>query len=102
MEATQHRNSLVICSRVKGELIVQTNGKQSAEQGNPRCEALWQGAIEQLLNFWRMQARGHKGERFGLTNEGDQLADQGAAGGRAASQCHTLGWENPAALHERR
>lgn len=76
VEAAQDQNGVVICIRTLGGLIVQTNGKQFGEMGDPRSEARWKGALEELMNFGLMEARGHKGEVFGLTNEGYQLADQ--------------------------
>lgn len=76
MEAAQDRSGLVMCFRAMDGLIVQTNGKQLAEKGNSRSEALWKSAIEELVNFGLMEARGHKGEVFGLTNEGYQITDQ--------------------------
>ncbi|MFH7321441.1 DUF4062 domain-containing protein [Desulfurivibrio sp. D14AmB] len=76
LEAAQDRNGVVMCVRMMGGLIVQTNGKQLAEKGDPRSEARWKSAIEELMNFGLMEARGHKGEVFGLTNEAYQLSDQ--------------------------
>jgi hypothetical protein len=76
IEASKDNNGMVMCIRVMGGLVVQTNGKQLAEMGDPRSEARWKGAIEELMNFGLMEARGHKGEVFGLTNDGYQLADR--------------------------
>jgi len=76
LETAQDHNGVVMCIRVMGGLIVQTNGKQLAEMGNPRSEAQWKGAIEELMNLGLMESRGAKGEVFGLTNDGYQLADR--------------------------
>ena len=76
LEAAQDRNGVVMCIRVMSGLLVQTNSKQFAQRGDPRSEARWKGAIEELMNFGLMEARGHKGEVFGLTNDGYQLSDR--------------------------
>ncbi len=76
LEAARDTSGTVVCIRVMGGLIVQTNGKQLAQMGDARSEARWKGAIEELLNLGLMEARGHKGEVFGLTNEGYELADR--------------------------
>ena len=76
LEAAQDRNGVVLCVRVMGGLIVQTNGKQLAQMGDPRSEARWKGAIQELMDLGLMEARGHKGEVFGLTNDGYELAEQ--------------------------
>jgi hypothetical protein len=82
LKAAQDPGGVVMCVRVMGGLIVQTNKEQLAQMGDARSEARWKGAIEELLNLGLMEARGHKGEVFGLTNEGYELADQ--LGGSAA------------------
>ena len=76
LEAARDTSGTVMCIRVMGGLIVQTNGKQLAQMSDARSEARWKGAIEELLNLGLMEARGHKGEVFGLTNEGYELADR--------------------------
>lgn len=76
LEAARDQSGMVMCIRVMGGLLVQTNNKQLAQMGDARSEARWKGAIAELVNHEFMEARGQKGEVFGLTNEGYQLADR--------------------------
>lgn len=75
-EAARDTNGSVMCIRVMAGLIVQTNGKQLAQMGDARSEARWRGAIEELVRCGLLEPRGHKGEVFGVTNDGYQLADR--------------------------
>ena len=61
--------------RTSSGLMVQTNGKQLADRQNPRSEALWRAAVRQLVQYGLLEARGHKGEVFGVTAEGYRVAD---------------------------
>ncbi|MEE9296413.1 MAG: hypothetical protein V3W34_15835 [Phycisphaerae bacterium] len=75
LEVSQDRNGLVLMARYLGGMSVQTNGKNFIEQGNPRSEAMWEGAIQELCDLALFQERGHKGEVFSITNEGYRVAD---------------------------
>jgi hypothetical protein len=58
-----------------GGLTIQTNGKRFGEPRNPRSEALWEGAIEELRSCGLLQMQGTEGEVFTLTNKGYEVAD---------------------------
>jgi len=83
-EATEDRTGMVLMLRTSEGLIVQTNGKQFAERGNARSEAVWQAAVRQLLQFGLLESRGAKGEVFGLSAEGFRVGD-GLRHGAAAA-----------------
>lgn len=52
-------------------------GRQAVFSGNdPREEARWRSAIQELLNEGLAEDRGYKNEVFGLTNRGFQVADE--------------------------
>ncbi|MDT8390563.1 MAG: DUF4062 domain-containing protein [Lentisphaeria bacterium] len=76
LEAAQDDRGIVACIRVMRGSIVQTNGKQLAEIGNPRSEAKWRAAIDALVAMGCLEPRGHKGEVFGLTHTGYEIADR--------------------------
>jgi hypothetical protein len=76
IEAAQDSYGTVICIRMRSGLHIETNGKQLAQMDSPRSEAIWKGAINELTNEKLLEARGHKGETFALTNKGYEVADQ--------------------------
>jgi len=51
-----------------------TNGKTFGVSSDPRSVALWKGAIHDLVEQALLESRGHKGEVFGVTNKGYELA----------------------------
>lgn len=57
-------------------LKVQTNRKQFVEKSNPRSEAKWKAAIGELIRLCLVEDRGNKGEVFGITNTGYDIADR--------------------------
>ena len=56
-------------------LIIQANNKQFGTPGDPRSEAKYKGAAEELRSLGLIEDRGHKGEIFRVTNEGYRVAD---------------------------
>ncbi len=74
-EAAADPHGRVIMVRTMQGLFVQTNRKQFSEQTNPRSEAMWQGAIRELLQKGLLQSIGSKGEVFSITTEGYLAAD---------------------------
>lgn len=73
--ASQDKNgNLLMLSTLQG-LIIQSNGKTFGETGDHRSEARWREAVEELRNEGLIEDRGHKGEVFGITNEGYRVAD---------------------------
>ena len=75
IEASHDTNGLVMKIKTLGGLIVQTNGKTLNDQGNPRSEAEWEAAINELCEMGYLQHEGHKGELFKMTHEGYRIAD---------------------------
>ncbi len=76
LECSQDQSGTVLRVRVMGGMIVQTNGQQFAEMGDPRSEAKWKAAIDELVVMGFLEPRGYKGEVFGITNEGYEVADR--------------------------
>ena len=75
LEVSQDRNGQVLVVRTLGGTWVQTNRRSFIEQGKPRSEAMWEGAVQELVNLELLQQRGHKGEVFSITNDGYRVAD---------------------------
>lgn len=72
---TEDKNGVVLRVQTMGGLDILTNGRQFAEQGNPRSEAEWDGALSQLRQLGLVQDIGRKGEVFRVTDVGYQVAD---------------------------
>jgi len=47
-----------------------------AETGNPRSEARWKAAVDELVAQELLESRGHNDEVFGMTNTGHEVADR--------------------------
>lgn len=75
VEASQSSDGLVMTLRHMGGMIVQTNRKGFVPDGDVRAAAIWEGAVQELLNLGFLQPRGHKGEVFSITREGYEAAD---------------------------
>lgn len=75
VNTSQDRNGTLLRIGTLQGLIVQTNGKNFVESGDPRSEVTWDAAINELRDSALLQDRGHKGEVFSLTNEGYRVAD---------------------------
>ena len=56
-------------------LSIQTNGINFVEHRNPRSEAIWIGALQELCDNNLIEDRSYKGEVFAITREGYVLAD---------------------------
>lgn len=76
LEAVKDRNGVIMSVRTMGGLTVQTNNKNMvATPKDARCEALWEGAVEELLENVLIADVGYKGEVFRVTRPGYELAD---------------------------
>ena len=75
-ETSKDRHATVLMASTMQGLIVQVNDKQLCERGDARSEAQWKSAVRELVRFGLLEAKGHKGEVFGLTAEGFRLADE--------------------------
>jgi len=75
IEAAKDGSGIILCVAVIGGYHVQTNGKDFVEQGNPRSEARWRGAVAELRDKGLIDDRSYKGEVFAMTDEGYRVAD---------------------------
>lgn len=75
-EAAQDRNGTIMFYRTLQGLGVETNGKNFVESHDPREEARWEKAVQELIDFELIQDRGYKGEVYGVTHSGFEVADQ--------------------------
>jgi hypothetical protein len=76
MEASQDRHGSVLAVRTSGGFIVQTNGKNLVSGRDPRSEAMWKAAIDELVALDLLEPRGYKGEAFAVTHAGYRAADR--------------------------
>lgn len=58
-----------------GGSTVQANETNFVEQGNPRSRAVWEGAVQELVDRVFLQPVGDKGEVFQVTRQGYEAAD---------------------------
>lgn len=75
LEASQDKDGIILRLRTFEGLIIQSNGMNLVDNGEPGTEARWEGALRQLREKELIQDRGHKGEVFSLTDEGYRVAD---------------------------
>lgn len=69
-EAAQDRNGMIMSLPTLGGRIIQTNDRAFVEGGNPRSEARWKSAIDELRRMGLIEDQGHKGEAFAVTGDG--------------------------------
>jgi hypothetical protein len=74
-DASLDKNGMILKIRTISGLEIGTNGKNFVDDSDPRSEAKWESAMQELLNNVLIQDRGSKGEVFGLTNFGYKIAD---------------------------
>ena len=75
IEAAKDRYRLIVVTRTMGGLAMRTNGKGFGERGNPRSEAKWLAAIEELRTHQFVESYKGKGEAYEVTYKGFQIAD---------------------------
>lgn len=76
LEAAQDSNGTIMNLGTLGGQMIQTNGRGFVEAGDPRSEARWKGAINELSQLGLIEDRGHKREVFFVTDDGYRLADR--------------------------
>jgi hypothetical protein len=74
-EASKDSGGIIIHSRYINGTAIQTNGKNLIPSNERREVAKWEHALEQLTSKRLVADQGHKGEVFGITNLGYQVAD---------------------------
>jgi hypothetical protein len=75
IEASKDRLGNIMKIPFLSGVLIQANGKQFVETGNPRSRAVWEGAIDKLCELGLFKPKGAKGEVFGITAEGYHIAD---------------------------
>ncbi len=69
------KNGRLIKVRTMSGLSVQAAGKNFAEGGDPRTEALWEAAVFELCDKGLFKEEGYKGQVYSVTKLGYQVAD---------------------------
>jgi hypothetical protein len=75
ISAVRDGNGDIYAFRSVRDLSVQVKEKQFVEEGNPRSQARWQKAIEELVKAEYIRDQGYKGEQFEVTADGYDAAD---------------------------
>jgi hypothetical protein len=75
IEAAQDRNGMIMSLGTLSGRLIQTNNRGFVEAGDPRSEARWKSAIDELQNSSLIQDRSYKGEAFYVTDLGFQVSD---------------------------
>jgi hypothetical protein len=74
-EASNDLQGMILKLRFIGGMRIETHGKNLIEGNNPRTIALWESALEELLNERLILAQGYKGEVFKVTRLGYEIAE---------------------------
>lgn len=73
--ASKDRQGAILNLRAMDGSSVQTNGTNFVERGNPRSEALWRSAVQELERGGYIEDRKGKGEVYFLTSPGYDIAE---------------------------
>lgn len=76
IEASISNDGTVVLLRVMQGMILRSNNKDFGKVGDPRSEAKWVAAVEELLILDLIRDQGGEGEVFSVTNEGFQVAER--------------------------
>jgi hypothetical protein len=75
LEASQDPSGTILRLRLdQGDQVI-SNGKSFSTIGDPRSEARWNAAVDELENAGYISDRGYKREVYGFTHSGYQMAD---------------------------
>jgi hypothetical protein len=74
-EAAADRSGVVMLLRHLGGTTLQANGKNLITDRSRRSVAIWEAALQELLNEELLVERGHKGEVFEVTKKGFEVAE---------------------------
>lgn len=74
-EASLDNHGTILYVSYMGGTDIQTNGKNLISEQTPRQVALWEAALNELLNSNLIVEKGHKGEVFQVSSLGYQIAD---------------------------
>jgi hypothetical protein len=75
VEAVKDKNGRVCHNRTRAGLTIATNNRNFVEAGNPRSEAQWQQALEELVSNKLLESLGLKNEVFQVTKRGYDKAE---------------------------
>lgn len=75
VEASHDRSGAVMMIRSADGLAIQTNNRQFGETGDPRSEAKWKAALDELVRLGLLEERGYVGQIFAVTDAGFRLAE---------------------------
>lgn len=75
LEAGKDHQGGIMSIGTMGGRHVQTNGRSFVTSGDPRAEARWKGAVDELHRLGLIEDRGGKRELFFVTDEGYRVAD---------------------------
>ena len=74
--ATKSRNGAVLIFKLAGGTVVRCDNKQFSELGNPRSEAKWKQAVEDLEQAGFIESPEGGGSLWKITATGFQMADE--------------------------
>lgn len=74
-EASSDPHGTVMRLATLGGTFVQANGREFVEGGDPRSEAQWRGAVDELQREGLVEDRTGKGELFFVTDRGYEAVD---------------------------
>jgi hypothetical protein len=80
LAAANDRNGIVMRLRFLQGTSITANGRDFNEVGDARSTARWESALDELVHDDCLRDKGHKGEVFGVTNHGYEVADVIRAG----------------------
>jgi hypothetical protein len=72
---SKDKNGVILHIRTFSGLSIQTGNINFVDEGNPRSEALWEKALQLLINEGLIVDQSYKGEVFRLTSDGYEAAD---------------------------
>jgi len=75
IEAAKDKEGVVVWLRGKPGLAILTHGMNLAESHDPKIEARWDSALQELRKFSLLEDRVYKNELFSVTQEGYRVAD---------------------------
>ncbi len=76
LEASADKDGTIMRFLTMAGLEIQTNNRGFVERGDPRSEALWDAALNQLKDLDLVVSMGYQGELFKMTNQGYETADR--------------------------
>lgn len=75
LEAVRDKHGRVVQNRTRAGLTIGTNGRNFVEAHNPRSEAQWKHALDELTNEKLLEALSPKNEVFQVTKRGYDWAE---------------------------